>query len=127
METTGEKIQVTANVGDERTQNGVVYIKWFAPPEKMSQALKKLALFWGIALVSVLIPVFHFVSVPLFFGLGIFFALRSYKSEGKVLSGSVQCPHCLHEVKVKPAELQWPISEICQNCARVVRMEKSVV
>ncbi|WP_291515376.1 hypothetical protein [Bdellovibrio sp. ArHS] len=127
METDGEKIAISANVGDERTQNGVIYVKWFSPPERMSQAIKKLGLFWLIAVVSVVIPVFHFVSIPLFFGLGVFFALRSYKSEGKVLSGLVLCPHCLTEVKIKPTEIQWPLSEICQNCARVVRMEKSVV
>ncbi|WP_413944560.1 hypothetical protein [Bdellovibrio sp. HCB-162] len=120
----GEKVLIQANVGDERRTDGIVYIKHFSPPERMSQALKKLALFWGIALVSVLIPVFHFVTVPLFFFLGLFFARRTYKSEGRVLSGETRCPHCQTEVKVKPAELQWPITEICQNCARVVRIER---
>lgn len=119
-----EKILVLANVGDERRSEGFVYIKHFSPPERMTQALKKLGLFWGTALVSVLIPVFHFVTVPLFLLLGLFFAQRSYKSEGRVLGGETRCPHCQTEVHVKPAELQWPISEICQSCARVVRMER---
>lgn len=121
----GEKVLILANVNDERRSEGFVYIHHFSPPERMTQALKKLGLFWGIALVSVLIPVFHFVLVPLFLILGIFFAHRSYKSEGRILSGETRCPHCQTEVQVKPAELQWPISEICQNCARVVRMERA--
>jgi len=120
------RIEIEANVSDERREPGYVMVKYFSPPEKMTQALKKLGLFWGIALVSVLIPVFHFVLVPLFFFLGIFFGYRSYKSEGRVLGGETHCPHCKNEVKVKPAELQWPVSEICQNCARVVRMEKKI-
>ncbi|WII71854.1 hypothetical protein QJS83_15425 [Bdellovibrio sp. 22V] len=115
---------IKANVGDDRETQGSVQIHLSSPPERMSQALKKIGIFWGIALVSVLIPVFHFVLVPLFFGLGIFFAIRSYKSEGKVLGGETSCPHCGTKVEIKPAELQWPLSEICQNCARVVRIFK---
>ena len=87
-------------------------------------ALKKLAIFWGIALVSVLLPVVHFVLVPLFFFLGFFFAYRGFKSEGQVLSGETTCPHCGTKVVVKKQELAWPITEICQGCARVVRMER---
>ncbi len=125
MENAAEQaITIESNVNDDRRTPGVVYVHYFSPPERMAQSLKKLGLFWGIALVSVLIPVFHFVLVPLFLILGLFFARRSYKSEGQVLGGETRCPHCQTEIKVKPAELQWPLSEICQNCARVVRMEK---
>lgn len=124
MEYQGEKVLIEANVNDERRSPGVIYVQYFSQPEKITQSLKKLGLFWAIAVACVLIPVFHFVLVPLFFILGLFFAHRSYKSEGQVLGGETRCPHCQTEIKVKPAELQWPLSEICQNCARVVRMEK---
>lgn len=118
------KFPIQANVSDDRRTEGYVTAVFFNPPARAKQALKKLALFWGIALVTVLIPVFHFVSVPLFLGLGIFFGYRSYKSEGRVIEGLTRCPHCNTEVPLKPAELQWPLTEICQNCARVVRIER---
>lgn len=119
-----QKIPIQANVSDDRRSEGYVTLIYFNPAQKTREALKKLAIFWGISIVSVLIPVFHFVSVPLFFGLGIFFAYRTYKSEGRVIEGLTRCPHCQTEVKVKPAEIQWPLTEICQNCARVVRIER---
>ena len=118
------KIATIANVGDDKITEGFLEVHLFSPREKMQQSLKKLALFWFIALLSVLIPVFHFVLVPLFFFLGIFFAYRSSKSEGQVLGGMSKCPHCQKEVPIKKAELQWPLSEICQNCTRVLRISR---
>ena len=118
-----QTLPITANVGDERHREGTIRLHTMNPSERMVQALKKLALFWGIALFSVLIPVFHFVTVPLFFFLGIFFFYRGYKSEGVVLGGEVNCPHCDHGVTIKPTAIEWPVSEICQNCARVLRIQ----
>lgn len=119
-----QKIPIQANVSDDRVSEGYVTLTYFNPAQRTREALKKLAIFWSISFFSILIPVFHFVTVPAFFGLGIFFAYRSYKSEGRVKEGLTQCPHCHTEVVIKPAEIQWPLTEICQNCARVVRIQK---
>jgi len=121
----GEKVLIQANVSDERRSDGFVIIQTFNKAQRTQVALKKLAIFWGLAIISILIPVFHFVLVPLFFCLGFFFAHRGYKSEGEVLSGTTTCSHCNTEIIVKKAELNWPITEICQGCARVVRIEKA--
>jgi hypothetical protein len=118
------RIETLANVSDDRRSEGFVEVELFHQSDRMKLVLKKLAIFWSISVLSILIPVFHFVTVPLFFFLGIFFAYKSSKSEGKVLSGETTCPHCQNKVIVKEAELQWPLSEICQNCARVLRIEK---
>lgn len=118
------RIEILANVSDDRRSEGYVEVELFHSSDRTKLILKKLAMFWGISILSILIPVFHFVTVPLFFFLGIFFAYRSSKSEGRVLSGKTHCPHCQSEVLVKEAELQWPLSEICQSCARVLRIEK---
>ncbi|WP_413578474.1 hypothetical protein ACLVWU_08045 [Bdellovibrio sp. HCB290] len=120
---TGKRIEIESNVMDERRTTGYLEVKSFNPAEKTRNALKKLALWWGLSLVSILIPVFHFVLVPLFFFLGFFFARKGYKSEGQILNGETTCPHCGAEVKVAKGELSWPMTEICQGCARVVRME----
>lgn len=119
-----QKISIQAHVSDDRRSEGYITVTYFNPAQRTQAALKKLALFWGIALVSVLIPFFHFVTVPLFSALGLFFAYRTYKSQGRVKEGLTRCPHCQTEVIVKPAEIQWPLTEICQNCARVVRIER---
>jgi hypothetical protein len=118
------KVPVKADVNDERITEGVLEIHRFNPSERMMNAIKKLVLWWLIAIFSVLIPVMHFVLVPLFFFLGIFLSYRSYKSTGRVLAGTLKCPHCQAEIQIKPNELHWPLSEICQSCARVVRISE---
>lgn len=118
-----ERIEIESNVMDERRTTGFLEVKKFNPADKTRTALKKLALWWGLSILSILVPVFHFVLVPLFFFLGFFFARKGYKSEGEVLDGKTTCPHCGAEVKVGKGELNWPVTEICQGCARVVRME----
>ena len=119
------QVSILANVNDDRREPGVITVREFSPRDRMMNALKKLALWWGASILSVLIPVFHFVTVPLFFFLGIFMAYRDYKSPGLVLSGNTTCPHCQTSIQMKKTNLQWPLVEICQSCARVVRMEKS--
>lgn len=119
------EIPILANVNDDRRETGVIFVREYHPQDRLMNALKKLGLWWLAAIFSVLIPVFHFVTVPLFFGLGIFMGYRDYKSLGLVLRGSTKCPHCQAALQVKRNQLQWPLVEICQSCARVVRIEKS--
>lgn len=120
-----EKIVLEASVGDERRSPGTVIVHPLSKTEKLIKACKKLGLFWALAVFSVLVPVLHFFLVPLFLVLGIYLALRSYKSLGQVVSGETRCPHCQSEIHIKPGDLQWPLTEICQTCARVVRMLRS--
>lgn len=119
-----ESIKIVADVSDERTTPGELTVKIFTPTDKAFQAGKRLGLFWLIAVASILIPILHFVLVPLFLAPGVFFAVRTYRSEGAVLRGTTTCPHCKADIKIQPGVLQWPLTEICQNCTRVVRMRK---
>ncbi len=120
----GQKVELLANVNDDRRTEGYAIVHFFSHAERMQQSLKKLGLFWGLAVLCIFIPVFHFVLVPLFLGLGVYFALRSRKSEGSIIRGETSCPHCGTVVHLGPSELQWPVIEICQSCARPVRMER---
>ena len=119
-----ERIETESNVMDDRRTSGHLEIKTYNPAEKTRTAIKNLGIWWGLSIVSILIPVFHFVLVPLFFFLGFFFARKGYNSEGKVLSGHTTCPHCGNEITVAKGDLNWPVTEICQGCARVVRIER---
>lgn len=123
MSSPEQDLIITANVGDERQRQGTVRVHNLNPSERMGQALKKLGIFWGLSIVSILVPVLHFFLVPLFFFMGIFFSYRAYRTHGFVLAGEVLCPHCDTKVEIKPGPVNWPLSEICQSCARVVRIE----
>src|SRR5437868_584948 len=107
-------IQATAN--SDHVEYGTAEIRSFSPRAVLTNSLKKLLMFWGAALLSVFLPVVHFVLVPLFFILGIFFAFRARKFRYEIISGQIHCPRCKGAVKIEKAVFFEHHQEICQNC-----------
>jgi len=64
------------------------------PPARTRRALKALGLCWGLAVVTVLVPIAHFVLVPGFFVLGIVLAVRRFGEATTVLGAFGHCPRC---------------------------------
>ena len=62
--------------------------------ERMIRALKMGGLCWGFALVSILIPLAHFVLVPSFLIAGPIVGMYFYRLESMVIGGSGNCPAC---------------------------------
>src|SRR5512140_1627824 len=58
------------------------------PGQRTRRALKSLGIFWGLAVVSVLVPIAHFVLVPGFFVLGIVLFVRRTSEAASVLGAS---------------------------------------
>lgn len=121
---TTETIDIQASTGEPNYTYGKAIIHHFNKNEKIQRALKKMAMFWGASLLAILLPVVHFVLVPLLFVLGIFFFFQVMKTDGEVLGGNITCPSCQTEATLQPDLLQWPLKEICQNCARVLRINQ---
>lgn len=117
-----EQIQIKAYTPSDPEQTGSLHIRRFSKQDVMQNVLKKLGFFWGIALVTVLIPVFHFITVPLFFILGIFQALKAKKAQFEILDGQVPCPHCKKLIEIKKAVFIEGHKEICQACVTQVKI-----
>jgi hypothetical protein len=113
---------VTANSGDEKRGHGKVEIYTFSPQEKVLNSFKKLALFWLIAIFCVFIPALHFFLVPLFLGLGIYFFLKTFKVNSRIVKGDTTCPACGKSISIEAGLAAWPLTEICQNCVTTVRI-----
>ncbi len=58
------------------------------------RTLAALGACWGLALVSVLVPIAHFVLVPGFFVIGIVLAVRRMGEAASVLGAAGPCPRC---------------------------------
>jgi hypothetical protein len=116
-----EKIKIQGTANSDKIEYGTAEIRTYSPRDVLQKVLKTLALYWGIAIFCVFLPVVHFVLVPLFFFLGIFMAMRARKFKGEILSGEILCPNCSQKVTLSKASILWPNSEICQSCASVVR------
>jgi len=62
--------------------------------ERTRRALKALGACWGLALVSVIVPIAHFLLVPGFFVLGIVLALQRGREGASVRAVEGHCPRC---------------------------------
>ena len=115
------EIKIEANVG-KQTASGAARIRVLKPLERVKKTLRKLGLFWGIGLFCVLFPLVHFVLVPLFLLLGIYFAVRTATSDQFIVSGLVLCPECHKPFILKPALARWPLDGVCENCLQSIQI-----
>ncbi|MFI5345739.1 MAG: hypothetical protein ACHQ51_05125 [Elusimicrobiota bacterium] len=112
------EVGVEAKVFGLLPASGAAQIRLLRTSERLRNMLPKLGIFWGIALFCVLLPLIHFVLVPLFLCLGIYFSAKTAAVRGLIVSGSVPCPGCKKPNVLKPRPAQWPIAEVCTNCRR---------
>ena len=92
-------------------------------PEKRTNAMKALGIFWGLSLVTIPLPPIHWITVPGFFLFGIYWAIRKLR-EGEYLEPfRFPCPECGNEVKVQEQEARNPLAFVCPSCRYHLRLE----
>ena len=72
--------------------------------------------------VSVLIPVAHFLLVPLGLLTTMFLTLFSLKQTDCIVGGEATCPHCHLALLIEKQPLRWPIIQGCSGCSRSLHM-----
>ena len=92
-------------------------MKEIAQPERIKKALKKFALFFVLALISVLIPVAHFVLVPVFLLLSVVMAWLEYRKRYHLVDEAVDCIHCNKSFAVDVACSDSSVRVYCTHCS----------
>ena len=91
----------------------------FDAGQRMRRAVKGLAGFWGAMLVSVFIPIAHFVLVPSLFGIGIWQFVRRLRLHLLVRGAHGTCPDCGAEQDFELSSgLRFPQGVQCRSCHR---------
>lgn len=101
-------------------------VTYLNPAQRFQRAMTTAALFIGAAIVSVFIPVLHFVLVPLFLLLSTIAAFRRYKEVSLVNLENFKCPKCQADLKQKEVHQTEadPSSKIyCYECRSSMRLE----
>lgn len=88
----------------------------FSKKERSQRALIRLFGFWGIAVLSILIPVFHFVLVPLFVLLGPYIAYKTAQEEVTLDPCEIPSPECGGHAAFTKNSGQWPLYNTCPHC-----------
>ena len=96
----------------------------FDPAQRARRAAKGLAGFWGAMVVSVFLPIAHFVPVPSLFGIGIWQFFRRLRRTELVKGAHGTCPDCGAEQDFElSAGLRFPQSVQCRACHRGLTLE----
>ena len=74
-----------------------VTVERHAPRARAQRAAQALAALWGVAALTILVPIAHFVLVPGFFVAGIVVGLRKLNESATVTGVSGVCPRCGEE------------------------------
>lgn len=83
---------------------------------------------WVGAVLSIAIPIVHFLTVPLLLVVGPVAGHLVYKLfDGSidVISGSGTCPACKHPINLQPTSATWPLSLTCGSCQAQVAVTRA--
>ena len=78
---------------------------------------------WTVGLMTVILPVVHFLTVPSCFlggpllGLLVF---RFYRHSTDIITGKGSCPVCGSTFKIEPQTVDWPFYLKCTKCSAEV-------
>src|SRR3990167_5158528 len=95
----------------------------FTQHERMKRALVRLFSFIALAVISILIPVLHFILVPLFGLLAPFIAVKTYQEEVIIDECTLTCPECQKPAAFSKNSGQWPLHNSCSHCRNRIYFE----
>ena len=84
--------------------------------ERVWRSLKIFGICFGLALLSVPIPVLHFVLVPGFLLGSILLGREGWKTKAEILQGEFTCPNCNHQHEIQRRAEHFPYSTRCERC-----------
>jgi hypothetical protein len=111
------------NPRNENSADGNIQVQFWDKKERNIRALKFWGICWGLALVSIFIPMLHFVLVPGFILAGPIVWFFVLGQESAVLGGEGTCPHCQAAFKIAKSAYKFPMSDVCNACHENVKIE----
>ena len=109
-------VSAVVSTGDGKTKPVEVYRQVLDRPGRVTRAIKGWAICWGLAVVSILVPVAHFVLVPAFAIAGPVVAWIRMRQESVILGAIVDCPACGEQTRLARTADDWPITLYCKPC-----------
>lgn len=118
----GEERRVEMTGYSGRTA-ATVRVVFYDHAQRVRRALIGLGTWWGAALLSVLIPIAHFVLVPSFVIYGVYTFVRRLTANQVAVAGRGTCPDCGRE---QPLDVtgRWslPRTTSCRYCQRSLQL-----
>lgn len=120
---TFERKTLVCKVDDLETE-GWVERRDLSNHERLARAGKIFGIFFGVALLTVFIPILHFILPPLFLIVGSVLAFGEYTGKGEMLNGEITCPNCKKVMTLPKETEEWPRTQRCEGCSFTLKIEK---
>ena len=88
--------------------------------KRVTKSLGLLILLVIITAVTALIPILHFIIVPLMLILTFIIVAASLRKSKIIESGAGTCPYCNAPFRVCTRRLKVPFGDVCESCHRRV-------
>ncbi|MCO5113023.1 MAG: hypothetical protein M9899_02495 [Bdellovibrionaceae bacterium] len=100
-------------------------IQTLSPQQRFQLGAKFFAICFVAGIVFVLIPILHFVLVPLALIVGIVLFFRGLNTHDYRMETTLKCPQCQKPFTLKAApQAKWPLKENCPECRAEIVIEK---
>ncbi len=89
--------------------------------ERIQKSFKAFAIFFGLAIFSVFIPVLHFFLVPVFLILSVYLSYKKMKEIYVLDLSSLSCPGCSGKYKITQlgvSDLDQQVRLDCEACRK---------
>lgn len=111
-------IDITGQSSDGRAQ-----ITELTSSERALRALKKGSIFFGIALLTIPVPMLHFILVPTFLLLSIGFFATTMAERQVVTKFEGPCPKCKTPIVMTGVFKISGTKETCHSCRQLLKIE----
>ncbi len=116
---------VLLSAGGKNSRGKALAHQW-SEAEKKKRAFRGLGIAWGLAVISIALPLAHFILVPGFLLAGPFAFFWIRKQEGTIIGLVAQCPFCEKALTGCRAGIEWPLRIVCAHCSEPVRIDREL-
>lgn len=119
-----ERVNFYCSVDDKvTTGNGL--LQKFSNSERFARTLKLGGIWIFVILLSALVPILHFVLVPLCLLLSLIFTYSTYVESGQLVKGEFPCPKCQKLNLLANESDDWPKQRRCCACGFLLTLSKT--
>lgn len=93
--------------------------------DRNKRVIRTCIIFFAVFIVSLFIPVVHFVIPPLCIILGIGFIAKNLRHTQIKIAGTGICPECKKEFPVAELTTGLPVKTFCPHCRNQLYIEKN--
>lgn len=111
---------------DQQVQKGSIELLEFTKKEALNRSLKVLAGCYIGAIITLFIPIVHFIATPALVVLGPVISRVMYKffnGQKSLKATRIKCSNCQSEFELPQSPSSWPFFEKCSNCQAEIKGE----